>query len=184
MEEVERQKRRLQQQRAIDNDKPNTKEEPEEKIKLEPFSMMVGRLETNQRQRLRFKKEGGATADKEVDHEAEDVRRHNKLQANQVPPPGMYNPKLVLRHVKVPIYRIPYSTKSRAASAYSSVRPREPLSSDDLNFNPDKLHRPVTGYVTLATKTSRRPITEDEIVDPEGKQFEARDIPRVSSRYR
>lgn len=170
--------------RAGDSEKAQEKVDIQEKHVLEPFSLMVGRLETNQRKRLRYKKEVGPAAEKEVDHEAEDARRHNKHQANQVPPPGMYNPKLVQRHIKAPLYKIPVSAKARASSAYTATRKREMMTIEELEYNPDKLHRPVTGYVTLASKTSRKPITATEINDPDGKQFEVRDIPRISSRYR
>lgn len=143
---------------------------------------MVGRLETNQRNRLRHKKLTGPATNKEVDYDAEDVRRANKLQVNQVPPPGMYNPKPVVGHVKCPIYRRPHQTKVRITSA--TLDDRGPLNQEDLEFDPDKLHHKIQGYVTIGTKTSRRPLTAGDTYDEDGVRFNYRDIPRISSRYR
>lgn len=175
----------MQQLRAAETVKPADTEEKAQKAKAEPFTLMEGRLEFVQRRRLKLNKQKvtGSATDKEIDHDAEDMKRMAKMQAQAVPPPGMYNPKPVTRHIQARLYKSGHVSKVRPQTAVTATT--RMLTEDDLKFNPDKLHSYVTGYVTLKTKTSRRPLTAGrDVVDEEGKQFEFRDIPRVSSRYR
>jgi hypothetical protein len=173
--------------RAAETVKPPDQDEQAEKARLEPFSLMEGRMEFVQRRRLKLKKQlaGATTADKEVDHDAEDMKRAAKRQALAVPPPGMYNPKLVDRHIQGRLYKEAHVSKVKARPFTAAPGGRQALSRDDLEFAPDKPHRYITGYVALKPKTNRRPLTAGrDVVDEEGKQFEYRDIPRTSSRYR
>ena len=97
----------------------------------------------------------------------------------------MYNPRIIMNHVQTPLYKRPYNPEIlRPVSALPNLN-KPAITQEDIEFNPDKLHKYTTGYVLLAKKTARKPLNELEgKQDPDGKQFEVREIPRVSSKYR
>jgi hypothetical protein len=155
---------------------------------VEPFTVMVGRLESRQRKRLKEQKVSESapkTKQTEKILTDDELGRPQYKHGQGVPPPGMYNPKLVLGHVPTPILRKPLNPNNMRPASGLPFADKSRMTEDDLNYNPDKLHRYVPGYVELGKKADRRPINDQESeVDPEGRQFEVREIPRVSSKYR
>lgn len=101
------------------------------------------------------------------------------------PPLGNYKPKLISKSQKI-LRR--YGRE--ANKTIPKERPPNPLLEGldlrvyDLEFNPDKLRSKIRGFKSMNRMLNRKPEQKKDIVDPEGKRFLYRDIPRVSSRYR
>ena len=99
--------------------------------------------------------------------DAEAHARLRKRKDKGVPPPGIYNPKLVNTHVATPGYFKAYRDQIRP---HSAAPHKNKLTKEDFEFSPDKLHSKVQGYVGMQTKTGRKPIDyRHDIVDAEGK---------------
>lgn len=139
----------------------------------EPFKVMLGRFDLENRRKARLKK------------------------FKDVPPPGMYNPKPVNKHISTKRYFRPQSSSlHRPYSAGNftttfthnhNTKTRDPLTSSDLSFDPCLPPPKIQGYVDMSLKTHRkseRGGEEEEGGRREADRFTVRKESTVSSNYR
>lgn len=188
IEELEEQKKRLNSKDAGDKRKPDPR--------FQPFTTQVGRWLRDPSKNKKYKgnpppgmynpRPINSHVYVPVYHQKVEVRPRSAATTRSERPPTAAQPPAPSQEA--------HAQNSQEAPAASEPGPEDlaaqqdsdgRMTQQDLEFNPDKPRRKVTGYVDLKKKTFRKPPNHgNDVVDPEGKQFEVREIPRVSSKYR